>query len=267
MSEENEQVVDENVAGSFFSKQTEEDKSRLNKAFNKSSTVEQGKKIEVPGSFLMEVTSRCYKDKDGKINAQPNLSISSQTKSLMLYISLEVVDDAAAPLVNKGDYLGVQIVLSPMSGAPAEKYENIFKFSKPKIAALVGEKNVATLEEFNQEFVNNFLVSLFKEKEDGSYVETKKHKMTRRVYVVAEEDYYNNKMKIKVKSIIPATDKMHSKVSSQPIEVKNVVDTSTPDFGSPASPASGGNKSIDDAAASLTDDNAPPVEEDDTYTL
>jgi hypothetical protein len=237
------------VLNDFFSQQSEDDQRNLQLSFDNNSDTESGQKIDVAGSFRMRVISKAFKNKDNETVMYPDLKISSQAKALMLYVVCEVVDDTAAPIVNKGDYAGFNIVLSPAPGSSREKFDNTMRMSKPRIAALLGRDSVKGIT-FDKAFIGENLLTQFKEVEDGVFEEVSRHKMDQEVYVTFEEGFYNNKPSLDFKKLCVATDKMHSVVYQEPA-TEGKVENDIPSFGE---------DSADTAAAGLSNSTS-----DDSY--
>ena len=124
--------------------------------------------------------------------------ISDKTKSLMLLISLKVAD--GAPGAPKGSSILTNIVLSPIKGADKKTLENTIRLMKPRIVALTGEENIS----ITPEWIDEWLVPEFAKKPEGGYELVKDHKMKKQVMVIIEDDLYENKAVLKVKSIMKA---------------------------------------------------------------
>lgn len=237
----------------FFSQQSDDDQKNMQLSFDMSSDVESGKMIEIAGGYRMRITSKCFKTKKDKVVQFPDLSISEEKKALMLYVVGEVVDDTAAPVVNKGDYRGFNICLAPGPGSDRHKYETIMKMCKPRIAALLGRESTKDIS-FDQKFIGDNLVSHFKEEEDGTFTEVTKHKMNEIVFVTFEDGYYKNRAVLDFKSVYTATDKMHSYTKGQ--------DSSSPEM-DVKKPSFGEDDKSDAKAASVPVDGKPTTNDYD----
>ena len=191
-----------NILDDFFDGQTEEEAKSRQEAANKASTDTGPLPLKISGHYLMEVGTFAYPDKKDKekkkILTRPMLKLSESTNSLMLVISLKVVD--GTPQVPKGSSIMTNVVLSPAKGAGPETLEKTMRFMKPKIAALTGEDNITV----DAEWIEEWLVPTFENK-DGNYELIKDHKMKKKVMVVVEDDFYNNKPTLKVTQIRKAS--------------------------------------------------------------
>jgi len=191
-----------NILDVFFDGQTEEEAKARQDAANKASTEAGSLALKVSGQYLMEVGTFAYPDKKDekkkKMLTSPMLKLSETTNSLMLVISLKVVD--GTPQAPKGSSIMTNIVLSPAKGAGPDTLEKTMKFMKPKISALTGEENIT----IDAKWIEEWLIPKFEDK-DGKYELIKDHKMKKKVMVVIEDDFYNNKPTLKVTQIRKAT--------------------------------------------------------------
>ena len=186
------------VLQDFFNNQSEEEQKKRQDAVNKASSEGGSIPLKVSGTYLMEVGTYAFPDKETKkMRTSPELKVSEKKGSLMLVISLRVADEV--PGVPKGASILTNIVLSPATGANQETLDNTMRLMKPRIAALTGQKSISV----TSEWIEEWLIPKFEEK-DGSYTMVKDHKMKEKVMVVVEDDIYNDKPVLSVKQIMKA---------------------------------------------------------------
>ena len=149
-------MIDQEVAG-FFNEMNEEDRDRIKKATDATSSEGNRQSINVPGKYRVAVRTSAWDDKEsGKFNMLPRLSVS-KTKSLMLQMSLEVVD--GTEFVSKGSTIFHNIVLVPSKGATNDKINGTLRLMKPQLVALTGNEDIDVS---NLEWVSNHLIAEFK---------------------------------------------------------------------------------------------------------
>ncbi len=190
--------MSDDVLKNFFNNQSEEEQQARQASVDNASSEASSLPLKVSGSFLMEVGTYAFTDRKLKtMRTSPEYKISETKGSLMLLLSLRVVD--GAPGVPKGSSILTNIVLSPATGANKETLDNTMNLMKPKIAALTGEKKIS----ITADWFDEWLVPKFVE-EDGKYKLIKDHKMKKQVIVIVEDSVYNDKPVLAVKSIITA---------------------------------------------------------------
>jgi len=188
------------VLQDFFNNQSEEDQKSRQSAIDSASSEGGPLPLKVSGSFLMEVGTAAFKDKKTKtMRTSPELKVSETKGSLMLLLSLRVAD--GAPGVPKGSSILTNVVLSPAKGANKETLDNTMRLMKPRIVALTGEEKIS----ITPDWIDEWLLPKFVE-EGGQYKMIKDHKMKKKVMVIVEDDVYNDKPVLSVKSIMKAKD-------------------------------------------------------------
>lgn len=191
--------MSDNVLQDFFNDQSEEEQKARQASVDQASSEGMSVPLKVSGTFLMEVGTYAFPDKKTKeMRTSPELKISETKGSLMLLVSLRVID--SAPGVPKGSSILTNIVLSPAKGANKETMDNTMKLMKPRIVALTGEENIS----ITSDWFDEWLLPKFEVEKNGKYKMIKDHKMKKQVMVVIEDDVYNDKPTLAVKSIIRA---------------------------------------------------------------
>jgi len=188
--------MSDNVLQNFFNTQTEEDQKAREESIKQASSEGGSLPLKVSGAFLMEAGTYAFTDKKTKeMRTSPELKVSDTKGSLMLFLSLKVVD--GAPGAPKGSSILTNIVLSPATGANKQTLDNTMNLMKPKLVALTGESSISVTPEWIDEWLLPKFVS-----ENGKYKMVKDHKMKRQVMVIVEDDVYNDKPTLSVKAII-----------------------------------------------------------------
>ena len=190
-----------NVIRDFLDNQTDDEKEKIQKALDHASS-EQAiiKKLEVSGTYLMEVATFAFNDKTTKeMRCSPEIIFSPKSKALILLINLRVVDGTST--VPAGSSIFSNIVISPASGASQEKIDNTMSMMKPKIAALTGISDI----KFEATWLEENLQPVFK-KTGKKFELVKDHKMKQRVMVTVEDDIYLEREVLKVTSIVKAKE-------------------------------------------------------------
>ena len=194
-----------------FMDELSDEEKRLRQASMDNASSESGTlPLKVSGTYLMEVATFAWRDKDSKeMRVSPEPFVSEKKKSLNLRISLRVVD--GTPQAPKGSSIITNINLSPAAGADQEKFDNVNRILKPKLAILTGEKDI----KLSAEWFEEWLIAKFKE-EDGQFVLKKDHKMKKQFLAIVEDDIYKDKETLKVTTLLEAKEGAKS-VSNNPI--------------------------------------------------
>jgi len=188
-----------------------------------STDTSRSKVLDISGSYIMEVSTFCFRNKNNKIIASPQLAVSSKG-GINLVAILRVVEGTS--LVSVGDYITVNIPVWPGPKATYNEIENMFRMSKPRICALLGDDNF----KISPEAIVQKFTAEWKE-ENGKFILVKDHSLKQRVFCVFEDHEYNNKPSLKLVTLrkIQEGDKSVSNSSSD--------DVSQIGFGSAARPA------------------------------
>ena len=188
----------------FMDEQTEEEKLRRQKSMDSASSEGGVLPLKISGTYLMEVATFAYREKEKKrMRVSPEAYISEKKRSLNLNINLRVVD--GTPQVPKGSSIFMNIVLSPAKGADQTKIDNVNRMLKPRLAVLTGEKNV----KLSADWFEEWLIPKFEEK-DGQFIMVKDHKMKQKVLAVIEDDVYQDKDVLKVAALLEASENSKS---------------------------------------------------------
>jgi hypothetical protein len=222
--------MNESVGASFFNKESEETKKKREASVsgaNEESYVK-SEPLKVSGEYLMTVATYAY-HKEGKMVTSPKYDIASQTKSLMVVITLNVAD--GTPEAPKGSSIMTNIVLVPAEGADQETLDRIMNMMKPRIIALTGEKSISV----TAEWFDKWLIPQFKLKEGTTdkYELVKDHQMKKQVQVKVEDDEYKGKETLKVTSIRVPDEGFKSKsnkLPEQPATTQNMQAPSSSEF-------------------------------------
>lgn len=241
------------VLGEFFDQQTEEQKVAQQQSVNSASSESQQRiNLSVSGRYLMEVPTFAWRDKQTRqMMTSPSFKMSSK-KSLMLVVSLRVVD--GTPQVPKGASIMTNIILCPAAGASQETIDNTMRMMKPRLSALLGHDNISITSKWFEEN----LVPVYED--DGeNFKLVRDHQMKKKVMVVVEDDVYENRPVLKVTSIAPAQEGDKS-VSNQ------AADQSQSGFASDEASSDDGSENeefgdIDATAAADMGDSAGQVED------
>jgi len=193
----------------FFDEQTVADTQQ---ALDNASSYEKVA-LAVSGRYRMKVDTFAYV-KDGKENKFPDFQRSANKGVLQLVLPLRVVDGTEQ--VPKGAMLFHSLNMAPEKGAPKEKLQTMARMAKPTLVALLGHENIQA----GPQWLLDNLIPTFDRNEDDMTLK-KDHKLKNEVMVVVEDDWYNNKPKLKVVSVQPAQPGEKS-VSNKP---KEPVDT------------------------------------------
>lgn len=245
-----EDCMSNNVLDGFFGGQNENDAVRLQNAMENASSTEGNSKLEISGKYRMRVVSRKFKGRDNTVMEFPNVSISTNTKSLMLTVCLEVVD--GTPTVPAGSYRYENIVLSPRAGAPEDDYKKIARMSKPRLAALMGVNNIDNAK-FDKDFICNNLLTTF-EQVGEEYEVVKENKLTYDVMVTYEDEVYNNKGTLSMKRMVAAKEGDASVSNAVPVDnapqsigetAQNAAAASDADYDAIASVMSGASSDVE----------------------
>ena len=183
--------------GTFFSKQTEEDKNRRQQAVDATSA-EEKVYLKISGRYRMKASSYRY-TKDNKVTTMPDMRITENKKALMLVVPMKVVD--GTPSVPKGAMFFLNIVLSPPPDASDDKFAKTMGIAKPRLAALLGHGEI----EFDEDWMRMNLLPEF-ESDGDIHKLVRDHKMQNEVMVEIYDDFYNNQDTLSVKSVVPAMD-------------------------------------------------------------
>lgn len=191
---------------SFWDTMSESDKKAVDEKVKKASSTSQPPSLKHPGTYVMECSTFHYTDKNtGQFHTSPEIFISNSAKSkgaAVLAINLRVVDGTS--LTPQGSGIFTNIPLLQPTTVDKKKQEDTIKLSKPRLIALLGHDN---LELTNFKWIEENLIPSFSEDEKHEMLHD--HKMKQKVLVVVEPDFYKEKLKLKVTSIVPAkeTDK------------------------------------------------------------
>lgn len=182
----------------FFNNQSEDEQRERQASVDQASSESGSLPLKVSGSYLMEVATFAFTDKKSKkMRTSPELKVSETKGSLMLVLSLRVVD--GAPGVPKGSSIITNIVLSPAKGANKETLDNTMRLMKPRVAALTGQKSISV----TSDWIEEWLLPKFEDK-NGKYTMIKDHKMKEKVMVIVDDDIYLEKPVLAVKQIMKA---------------------------------------------------------------
>ena len=158
----------------FMDKLTEEEKRLRQLSMDSTSTEGGVLPLKVSGTYLMEVATYAFRDKNTKkMRVSPEPYISETKNSLNLTLNLKVVD--GTPQAPKGSSIFTNLVLSPAAGADREKFDSVNRMLKPRLAVLTGETNV----KLNADWFEEWLIAEFEER-DGKFVMIKDHKMKKK---------------------------------------------------------------------------------------
>jgi len=208
-------MIDKDVAG-FFNDMSEEDREKIKKATDVTSSEGNRSKIDVPGKYRVAVRANAWDDKEsGVMNMLPRLSVSKKKKSLMLQMSLEVVD--GTELVSVGSTIFHNIVLVPSKGADNDKISGTLRLMKPQLVALTGNEDIDVS---NLDWVAKHLIAEFK-KGDKGYVVSKDHEMKNEVMITVDETIYEGKTRCQVINL----SKAGPAEVSESVQVKHSADT------------------------------------------
>jgi hypothetical protein len=175
---------------------------QLTNAYGNTSDDLQSQAVKYPGKYRCRSVTRIFrmgKARDGtpgELVVYPKVS-KTDKGNLQLSVSLEVLD--GTPQVPKGSYITAFIILVPKPGTEQSKFNNIIKFTKPKLVAMTGQRGFV----FNHQWMMDNLTVDFTEK-DGQFIVTREHKMHNDVMVGAELGEYQNKPVIRAGNIEPA---------------------------------------------------------------
>jgi len=217
--------MSDNILSEFLDNDTEENRRARQEEVDNASS-EQRVRLTKSGTYLMEVRTFAFPDKNtDQMRTSPEIRLSEHKKSLQLSINLSVVD--GTPQVPKGASEFVNITLSPAKGADRQKIEKTMRMMKPQIVALTGETQI----QITTEWIENYLMPKFKEKEGGGYEIVKDHKMKNKVMVTFEDDEYNGKPTLNMVSLRKAeegdkseTNVLQEEVSQQATENEGEID-------------------------------------------
>jgi hypothetical protein len=193
----------QDVLGSHFSQMSDEQIKAQQASANQASSESRAQKIGVPGKYLMKVKTTIFKAKEsGDVVVMPRVE-GSDKGTVSLVVGLEVVDGTQN--VPEGSYISAYIILLTAPSASAEKALQTYNFSKPRLCALTGLKDVI----IDKDWITDHFLIDYVEDAPGKFTVTRDHKMKSTVYVTVEIDTYNNKETLKVKDIqlAKATDK------------------------------------------------------------
>jgi len=191
-----------------------------------SSDQSQAKMLTVSGTYVMEVATFCFrntKKPDKPIIISPTLADSSKG-GINLVASLKVIEGTHQ--VAEGDYITINIPVWPGAKASQKDIENMFKLSKPRMCALLGDDNFkispkALVEKFSTEW----------KEENGKFVLVKDHELKQKVVCVFDDDEYNNKPTLSLVSL------RKYKEGDKSISNSAAEETPKTGFGSAATPA------------------------------
>jgi len=118
----------------------------------------------------------------------------SKKGGINLIASMVVVDGTEA--VAQGEYITVNIPVWPGPKATPTDVENMFKLSKPRMCALLGDDNFkitpdAIIEKFSAEW----------KEENGKFILVKDHQLKSTVMCVFEDSVYNDKATLNLVSM------------------------------------------------------------------
>jgi hypothetical protein len=183
--------------GSFDTSKYSESKT-IDDAFGRASSTDQSqaKILTVSGTYVMEVATFCFrnnKKKDRPVIISPTLADSSKG-GINLIASLKVVD--GTDRVGVGDYITINVPVRPGPNASIEDAEKMFKLSKPRMCALLGDDNFnASLKNIVDKFSTEW------KEVDGKFVLVKDHALKSKVVCVFEDGVYNDKAKLELVSL------------------------------------------------------------------
>jgi len=183
------------VLEDFFSSQKSEEKQLVKESVASASDKEPGKSVAIshPGNYLCKVSTVGYIDKaTDSIRTFPEAYIAT-TKSLNLNVRLETIE--ATPEVPVGSSVFMNITLLPVPQTK-ENIDKVMKFTKPRIVALTGEKEI----NITPEWVEEFLLPKF-ERDGAKVTMVKDHKMKQNVMIIVDEVVRNDKRRMEVKSV------------------------------------------------------------------
>jgi hypothetical protein len=166
------------------------------KAMDSASAEGLGKKIEVPGKYVMRVRTAVYRNKEKEVVTSPSIIRSDKGHS-SLVISLEVVD--GTPNVPAGSYGTMYVILLPAPNSPIEKMAKTFSYTKPRLCALLGTKEIKLEKPWLREHLTIDYIE-----ENGNFVVTRDHKMKELVYATAEISLDDNVEVVRITDFVPA---------------------------------------------------------------
>jgi len=205
-----------------FLDRDQEQKEKLAKINNETSSESRGgAQLKISGTYVMEVDTGFYYDKEKNIHFVPDISETKKTKSIMLTFRLKVVDPT--PQVKVGQAILGNLVILPKPGATNEEIQKVFNLSKPRLAAMLGTDKIK-IEDKNWIIEN--LLAEFREVPGKNPELVRDHKMKGRILVILEDDVDNKgKPALKIKSITPAskTDKSISNTANIAVPPKSDV--------------------------------------------
>ena len=208
-------MIDQDVMG-FFNEMSEEDREKIKNETNNANSEGRMPQIDVPGKYRVKVRTAAWDNKDdGIMNMFPRLTVSKKAKSLMLQVSLEVVD--GTEMVPKGATIFHNIVLVPSKGATNDKISGTLRLMKPQLVALTGNEDIDVS---NMEWISKNLIAEFT-KDGDNYKVSKMHSMIKEVMITVDETIYEGKERCEVISL----RKAGPAEVSESIKVKNSSDS------------------------------------------
>lgn len=179
---------------------SEENQKKIKRQVGEAPSSNQGQRLTVSGTYVMEVDTGFYYDKDKMIHYVPDITESSK-KSIMLTLRLKVVDPTLQ--VKVGETLLTNVTILPKKGATEEEARRTFSLAKPRLVAMLGTDKVDL---FDKKWIVENLLAEFKVDGEKQPMIVRDHKMKSKVLVVVEDDISpDGKPQLKVKSISPAT--------------------------------------------------------------
>lgn len=200
--------MSEDLVKDFLNEQTSQDAQ--NSMDNASS--HERLTLSVSGKYRMAVDTFGYV-KDNEPKMFPCFDRSSQKGVLQLVIPLRVVD--GTPEAPKGSLMFFNINIAPAPGAKKETLQTMARMAKPKLVAMLGHDQI----KMDAGWLVANLTPAFDRNGDEMTM-SRDHKLKQEVMVTVEDDFYNNKPKLKVTTIVAASD-IDCSISNKPVtEVK-----------------------------------------------
>jgi len=211
----------------------------------------QNKMIAVSGTYVMGVSTLCFRNKNNNnaLIISPTLAPSSKG-GVNLVASLEVLD--GTPRVAKGDYLTVNIPVLPNPRASQEDVSKMFRLSKPRMCALLGVDNF----KLNTDVLTEKFTAEWDEDDKGKFTLKKDHALKGKVVCVFEDSLYQNKPTLNLVSM--------RRFKEGDVSISNIAAEQTPQQGfgsSQAEATDDGQGDLDFAAAGDAAANPAPAQD------
>lgn len=186
------------TVGSYDLSRFKGHEAELEQSFDQASSDDQSqnKPLTISGTYVMEVSTICFKNKkqNNKLIISPVLADSAKG-GVNLVASMKVIDGTKQ--VPAGSYTTINIPVWPAPNASKEEAEKLFRLSKPRLCALLGVDNFKlTTDTLLEKFTADW-----KENEDGSFKLVKDHALKGKVVCIFEDSVYQNKATLNLVSL------------------------------------------------------------------